>query len=183
MRACHRPVVGDDLQHSGAAVGCSADASTRSTGAALTRRARSSKPLAWLRERGIGPVVIAFLGSNLGNTTPEERSALLDHIAATARSGDGFLVSVDLDKPGSLLEACYNDPPGRRAFAEFRLTRRFGADSRLDLFVLRAHYRSHGSVVEGHLFATEPHSVAVPGLGTTPDLGDGQPRLAPARLG
>jgi L-histidine N-alpha-methyltransferase len=136
--------------------------------------------LDWLRDRDIGPAVIAFLGSNLGNTTPEERSALLDHIAATARSGDGFLVSVDLDKPGPLLEACYNDPPGRRAFAEFRLNhlthlnRRFGADFRLDLFVPRAHYRSHGSVVEGHLFATEPHTVAVPGLGMTLNLGDGQ---------
>ncbi|NMH90548.1 L-histidine N(alpha)-methyltransferase [Pseudonocardia bannensis] len=35
---------------------------------------------------------MAFLGSNLGNTTPAERTALLAEIAATRRPGDGLLV-------------------------------------------------------------------------------------------
>ena len=39
---------------------------------------------------------MAFLGSNLGITTPEERDALLDGIAGTLRSGDRLLVWVDL---------------------------------------------------------------------------------------
>jgi uncharacterized SAM-dependent methyltransferase len=39
------------------------------------------------------PVVIAFIGSSLGNATPDERDALLGEIAATLRPGDGFLLS------------------------------------------------------------------------------------------
>jgi L-histidine N-alpha-methyltransferase len=50
--------------------------------------------LAWLRNNH-EPVVMAFLGSSLGNTTSQERDALLGGIANTLQPGDGFLVSVD----------------------------------------------------------------------------------------
>ncbi|NMH96216.1 L-histidine N(alpha)-methyltransferase [Pseudonocardia acidicola] len=127
--------------------------------------------LGWLRDGPAEPVVVAFLGSNLGNTTPAERAALLSEITATLRPGDGFLVSVDLQKPTDVLETCYNDPLDRSAFAEFRLNhlthlnRRFDADFVLDYFYPRAHYDPAAAVVEGHLWATEKQSVSLPGLG------------------
>ncbi len=123
--------------------------------------------LAWLRDGEPEPVVVAFLGSNLGNTTSEERDALLLEIADTLRPGDGFLVSVDLQKPGEVFEACYNDPPDRSAFARFRLNhlthlnRRFGADFNLEYFSPRAHYDSGTTTVQAHLYATEDQSVAL----------------------
>jgi len=123
--------------------------------------------LAWLRDGVPEPVVVAFLGSNLGNTTTEERDALLAEIADTLRPGDRFLVSVDLQKPGQVLEACYNDPLDRSAFARFRLNhlthlnRRFGADFTLEYFYPRAHYDSRTATVEAHLYATEDQSVAL----------------------
>jgi L-histidine Nalpha-methyltransferase len=135
--------------------------------------------LRWLRASSGDPLVVAFLGSNLGNTTPAERAALLGEIAATLRPGDGFLVSVDLLKPAAAFETCYNDPPGHTAFADFRLNhlthvnRRFGADFRLGNYVPRAHYEPSGEVVEGHLHATQEHVVSVPGLGLELRLGRG----------
>jgi L-histidine N-alpha-methyltransferase len=123
--------------------------------------------LGWLRDGDSEPVTVALLGSNLGNTTPEERDALLAEIAATLRPGDGFLVSADLQKPAEVLEACYNDPLDRSAFARFRLNhlahlnRRFGADFTLEYFYPRAHYDSATTAVQGHLYATEDQTVAV----------------------
>ncbi len=105
--------------------------------------------------------MVALLGSNLGNTTPEERDALLAGIAGTLRPGDRFLVSVDLQKPGQVLEACYNDALDHCAFARFRLNhlthlnRRFDADFTVEYFYPRAHYAPGTAAVESHLYATE----------------------------
>jgi L-histidine N-alpha-methyltransferase len=128
---------------------------------------RYEAALAWLRDGEPEPVVVAFLGSNLGNTTSEERDALLAGIAGTLRTGDLFLVSVDLQKPGQVLEACYNDPLDRSAFARFRLNhlthvnRRFDADFSVDYFYPRAHYDPDTATVQAHLYATEDQSVAL----------------------
>ncbi|MCW0214426.1 MAG: L-histidine N(alpha)-methyltransferase [Pseudonocardia sp.] len=135
--------------------------------------------LDWLRRSPDGPLVVAFLGSNLGNTTPAERDALLGDIAAALRPGDGFLVSIDLVKPGGELVTCYNDPPGHTAFADFRLNhlthldRRFGSRLRLEDFVPNAHYEHRDEVVEGHLYATQACTAAIPGLGLTLTLAAG----------
>ncbi|MGH3868797.1 MAG: L-histidine N(alpha)-methyltransferase [Pseudonocardiaceae bacterium] len=127
--------------------------------------------LARLRDDGPEPVVVAILGSNLGNLSPEERDALLSTIADTLRPGDGFLVSADLQKPAEVFEACYNDPLDQSAFARFRLNhlthinRRFGADFVLEHFYPRAHYDSATTAVQAHLYATEDQTVALRELG------------------
>ena len=129
--------------------------------------------LAQLRAEG-EPVVVAFLGSNVGNTTPGERDALFGEVAAALRPGDGFLVSADLVKPSEELERCYNDPPGYDAFRRFRLNHlshlnhRFDADFRLERYEPRAH--AVGPVVEGHLHVLVDHTAALPGIGTVLDL-------------
>lgn len=129
--------------------------------------------LNWLRTRGDEPLAVAFLGSNLGNATPQERRALLGEIARSLRPGDDFLVSADLDKPADVLERCYNDPSGHQAFARFRLNyltqlnRRYGADFSLDEFVPEALYKPEISTVEGNLYAQVDRTVPIPGLGLT----------------
>ncbi len=123
--------------------------------------------LGWLRDGVPQPVTVALLGSNLGNTTPEERAALLAEIAATLQPGDRFLVSADLQKPAEVLEACYNDPLDRSAFAQFRLNhlshlnRRYDADFALEYFYPRAHYDAASTAVQGNLYATEDQTVAL----------------------
>jgi len=127
--------------------------------------------LAWLRDTAREPLLLLCLGSNLGNFTPEERHALLSEVASTLRPGDKFLVTVDLQKPGDVFEACYNDPPDRSAFARFRLNhlthlnRRFGADFVLDYFYARAHYDHQSATVQAHVQATEDQSVNLRDLG------------------
>jgi L-histidine N-alpha-methyltransferase len=128
------------------------------------------------RDRRHEPLAIALLGSNLGNTTPGERAALLAEIATALRPGDRFLVSVDLLKPAAVFDTCYNDPPGRSAFARFRLNhlahlnRRFDGDFRPHLFSPRAHYNTATGEVEGHLYATEGQTVTLRDLGIVLDL-------------
>jgi L-histidine Nalpha-methyltransferase len=133
---------------------------------------RYEQGLAHLRGRPpAGRLAVAFLGSNLGNTTPAERSALLADIAATLRPGDAFLFSVDLVKPAAVLEAAYNDPPGHSAFAPFRLNhlthlnRRFGGDFDVARYEPRAHFDEPTGVVEGHLHADSDQLVRLPDLG------------------
>jgi L-histidine N-alpha-methyltransferase len=128
------------------------------------------------RDRRDEPLAIALLGSNLGNTTAGERSALLTEIATALRPGDRFLVSVDLQKPAAVFDTCYNDPPGRSAFARFRvnhlthLNRRFDGDFGVQLFCPRAHYNTATGEVEGHLYATEDQTVTLRDLGIVLDL-------------
>jgi len=136
---------------------------------------RYEAALARLRER-TDQLAVVFLGSNLGNTTPDERAALLAEIAATLKPGDRFLISVDLDKPGAFLDACYNDPLDASAFARFRLNhlthlnQRFGGDFELHCYYPRAHYDAASATVEGHLYATEDHTVLLRELGMKLDL-------------
>jgi L-histidine N-alpha-methyltransferase len=133
---------------------------------------RYEQGLAHLREQPPqGRLAVAFLGSNIGNTTPAERSALLGDVAATLRPGDAFLFSVDLLKPAAVLEAAYNDPPGHRAFAPFRLNhlthlnRRFGGDFDVARYAARAHFDEPTGVVEGHLHADSDQRARLQDLG------------------
>lgn len=136
--------------------------------------------LEWLRTHPGEPLAVAFLGSSFGNTTREERDALLGEIARSLGPGEGFLVSADLDKDREALEACYNDPPGYSAFADFRLNyltqlnRRYGANFVLDDFVPRAYYNADTSTVEGCLHVRADRTVPIPGLGLTLRLSRGQ---------
>lgn len=131
--------------------------------------------LEWLRAQADPrPLVIGFLGSNLGNATASERSALLADIAATLRPGDAFLFAADLAKSADVHETCYNDPPGgHTAFADFRLNhlthlnRRFDADFVLERFVPRAHYAADTRVVVGLLHVVEDHEARIGDLGVT----------------
>lgn len=128
--------------------------------------------LAWLRaQTDTRPLVIGFLGSNVGNATGPERTALLADIAATLRPGDALLFSADLAKSADVHETCYNDPPGgHTAFADFRLNhlthlnRRFDADFVLGRFVPRAHYDPANRVVVGLLHVVEDHEARISAL-------------------
>ena len=128
------------------------------------------------RHRDDEPLTIALLGSNLGNTTSSERVALLAEIATALRPGDRFLVSVDLQKPVAVFDTCYNDPPGRSAFARFRLNhlthlnRRFDGDFELDRYFPRAHYNTATGDVEGHLYALADQKVTLQSLGIVLEL-------------
>ena len=53
--------------------------------------------------------LIIFLGSSFGNFTPNNGKAFLKNIFSTMKSGDLFLIGLDLVKDKNILESAYND--------------------------------------------------------------------------
>ena len=53
--------------------------------------------------------LIIFLGSSFGNFTPTNGEAFLKNIFSTMKSGDLFLIGLDLVKEKNILESAYND--------------------------------------------------------------------------
>ena len=115
------------------------------------------------------PVVIAFLGSTIGNFTAPAAEQLLRRVRAALRAGDRLLLGADLRKDPVTLEAAYNDAQG--VTADFNrnilhvLNRELGADFDAAKFDHLAVYRPESGVVEMHLRAQVPMRVIVPDAG------------------
>ena len=79
-----------------------------------------------------GRRMIAFLGSTIGNLTPEQRAVFLADIVAQLEPGDTFLLGTDLVKDVGRLEAAYDDAAGVTAAFNrnvlHRLNRELDAD-------------------------------------------------------
>lgn len=56
--------------------------------------------------------MVAFIGSTLGNLSPQECDLFLSQVSASLSPGDYFLLGVDLQKDPAILEAAYNDSQG-----------------------------------------------------------------------
>src|SRR6185436_14177956 len=65
-----------------------------------------------LERRADGQVLVLFLGSNIGNYTPEEALELLKKMRQAMQPGDGLLLGADLRKAKDVLEAAYDDALG-----------------------------------------------------------------------
>ena len=115
------------------------------------------------------PVLIAFLGSTIGNFPRESAVTLLSHVAALMRPGDAFLLGADLRKDPAVLNAAYNDSQGMTAAFNLnlleRLNRELGANFPLDRFEHRAYYSMEHHRIEMHLVARAPLTVTIPEIG------------------
>jgi L-histidine N-alpha-methyltransferase len=115
------------------------------------------------------PLLYAFLGSTIGNFSPDDAVALLRRIRQSLRPTDRLLLGVDLVKDVATLEAAYNDARG--VTAEFNrnvlrvLNRELGANFDLAAFAHRAFYDADQRRIEMHLVARSAQCVHVPGLG------------------
>ena len=56
--------------------------------------------------------LILFLGSSFGNFTPDDGKLFLEKILSTMKSGDLFLIGLDLVKDKNILESAYDDSQG-----------------------------------------------------------------------
>jgi L-histidine N-alpha-methyltransferase len=85
-----------------------------------------------------GNRIVAFLGSTLGNLSPQDRPAFLAEVAASVSDGDVLLLGVDLIKDEAMMVAAYDDAQGVSAtFNKNILTvinRTLGGDLPLDSF-------------------------------------------------
>src|SRR5262249_40858727 len=123
--------------------------------------------------RGIGSiarkdgekVLALFLGSNIGNYTPDEARELLRQIRNALRPGDGLLLGADLKKSREALEAAYNDALGlTAAFSRnilLRINRELDADFDLKHFKHRAFFNEDQSHIEIHLVSGAEQKVNI----------------------
>jgi L-histidine N-alpha-methyltransferase len=115
---------------------------------------------------GSGALLVAFLGSNIGNLDPAAARTFLSAMRATLRVGDRLVLGADLLKSEAALAVAYDDPLGvTAAFNKnllVRLNRELGADFDLDQFAHRAVWNASESRVEMHLESLRAQVVSVP---------------------
>jgi dimethylhistidine N-methyltransferase len=116
--------------------------------------------------RAGGPVLVLFLGSNIGNFDPPGADAFLHGVRAGLTRGDALLIGADLVKPERELLLAYDDPLGvTAAFNKnllVRANRELGADFDVDGFAHRAVWNGDASRIEMHLVSVRRQEVRVP---------------------
>jgi len=124
------------------------------------------------------PVLLLFLGSNIGNFEPDEALKFCRAIRNVLRKGDALLLGADLKKDAAVLEAAYNDPLGvTRAFIVNeleRINRELGANFDLWAFGLRSVYNSAVGRVEVYLESLRPQQVEIGELSLSIQFASGE---------
>jgi len=123
-------------------------------------------------------LLVAFLGSNIGNFDPPEAGILLRDIRESMLAGDTMLIGADLVKPVDELRIAYDDPLGVTAAFNsnllVRLNRELGADFDLEHFAHDARWNPVAQRIEMHLVSLAQQRVQVPGAGLVLDFHAGE---------
>jgi L-histidine Nalpha-methyltransferase len=124
------------------------------------------------------PMMILFLGSNIGNFDPPGADEFLRGVRASLASGDTLLVGTDLVKPEADLLLSYDDPLGVTAAFNrnllVRINRELGADFDVSAFRHRALWNAAESRVEMHLVAARAQQVRIPGASLDVTFDEGE---------
>ena len=111
------------------------------------------------------PVLVLFLGSNIGNFDPPAAHGFLRRIREALRPGDVLLLGADLVKPARDLILAYDDPLGvTAAFNKnllVRVNQELGGNFDLDAFTHRAIWNASEQRVEMHLVSRSAQRVTV----------------------
>ena len=122
--------------------------------------------------------LVLFLGSNVGNFTPEEARELLSSLRRSLRVGDRVLVGVDLKKDRATLEDAYDDPLGVTAAFNLnllaRINREMNADFQLRQFRHVAAYDEARGRVEMYLESLRAQTVRIRSLDLTVEFSAGE---------
>jgi dimethylhistidine N-methyltransferase len=115
--------------------------------------------------------MLCFLGSTLGNFSPDECDRFFSQVGSALAPGDYLLLGIDLQKSAAILEAAYNDSQG--VTADFNLNvlqhlnQRFQGNFDLRLFKHWAFYNQTETQIEMHLVCQRSHSVHLAALDLT----------------
>jgi L-histidine N-alpha-methyltransferase len=123
-------------------------------------------------------VLVAFLGSNIGNYARGEEISFLQDVRAALRPGDALLLGVDLVKPVDVLLRAYDDSLGVTAAFDknllVRINRELDARFDLALFEHVALWNETQRRVEMHLRSRVDQVVAIPGAEVVVELSRGE---------
>jgi dimethylhistidine N-methyltransferase len=116
-------------------------------------------------------VLALYIGSSIGNFSPEESHAILRRLRSHLQPGDALLLGADLapssHKPVATILAAYDDAEGVTAAFNLnvltRLNRELDADFNVDRFVHRARWNGNDSRIEMHLESLLPQTVHIAG--------------------
>jgi len=127
------------------------------------------------RRLHLGPVgeaerrLVLYIGSSIGNFEPHQAALLLRRVRAGLRSGDSFLLGVDMVKDEATLVPAYDDAAGITAAFNrnilVRLNRDLDGDFDPDVFVHRAVWNAARSRIEMHLVSRVAQCVRLDALG------------------
>lgn len=129
----------------------------------------------------VGRRLVAFLGSTIGNLTPQPRAQFLAALAQTMRPGDTLLLGTDLVKDPERLIRAYDDSAG--VTARFNrnvlavVNRELDADFDLEAFDHVARWNCAEQRIEMWLRARGSQRVHVRDLDLAVDFADGEEML------
>jgi dimethylhistidine N-methyltransferase len=113
-----------------------------------------------------GPTLMLYLGSSIGNFSPEDARLILQNSSCQMRLGDALLLGVDLVKDESTLLAAYDDSAGVTAAFNrnilYRLNKELSADFDPRGFRHVARWNPYDSRIEMHLECTDEQHVSIP---------------------
>lgn len=111
------------------------------------------------------PMLVLFLGSNIGNFDRGQALAFLSRVRRHMRPGDSLLLGADLQKAAEQLIAAYDDPLGVTAAFNLnllaRINRELGGTFDARRFRHEARWSAEHSRVEMHLRSMEEQVVTI----------------------
>lgn len=126
-------------------------------------------------QRGPGKMLVAFLGSNIGNFTREDITHLLAGIAQQLMAGDLLLIGADLVKPVDRLLLAYDDLAGVTAAFNrnllVRANRELGADFNPRMYCHEVRWDPECRRIEMHLRPVQPQTVSIARCNTVYEIG------------
>jgi len=135
--------------------------------------------LHWLSKSHPGPMVVLFLGSNIGNFSRAESRVFLHSMWNALNDGDRVLFGFDLKKDIDVMLDAYNDSQGvTRAFNLNLLTlinRELGGNFDIDRFRFFATYDVFGGSINSYLVSQEKQEVFIEAIGQSFDFKPWEP--------
>ncbi len=131
-----------------------------------------------LQALNIGPKLLLWLGSNVGNFHRPEAVQFLREVRSTMATGDSLLIGIDLRKERAILERAYDDSQG--VTADFnrnllvRINRELGGHFDLAAFEHRAIYQEDAGRIEMYLVSRKEQDVRIDGLNLQITLSAGE---------
>jgi L-histidine N-alpha-methyltransferase len=117
-------------------------------------------------ERFKGTTLAMYIGSSIGNFSPEQARTILRSLKSELRAGDALLLGTDMVKDEATLVRAYDDKAGVTAAFNLnilhRLNRELGANFDTGCFRHRARWNRLKSRIEMHLESTRDQCVNIP---------------------
>lgn len=123
------------------------------------------KGLEWLNKHSERRNLVLFLGSSIGNFTPQETKDFFEHLWHSLRHNDYVLIGFDLRKDIDILLRAYDDSDGiTRNFNMNllqRINRELKADFNLEKFTHYPTYNVHTGAMESYIVSLERQAVSI----------------------